>query len=94
MEKVILNTLCFEISTPTANWYGARLASLTCSEEQTSSLLNYLLELALLDYRYLQYRSSVIACAAFCLANVMTGNTAWSSSLEHDTGLQHIFYKN
>lgn len=87
MEKVILNTLRFEVSVPTTNWFGTRLARLAHCDKQTFFLMNYLLELALLDYRYLHFRSSVLACAAFCLANVIVGNIPWPPSLESDTGV-------
>ena len=85
MEKVILSTLCFEISAPTSNWFGSRLVRKAHSDEQTSQLMHYLLELALLDYRYLQFRSSVLACAAFSLANIIIGKIPWQP-VEADTG--------
>ncbi|VDD93008.1 unnamed protein product [Enterobius vermicularis] len=86
MEKVILSTLCFEISAPTSNWFGSRLVRKAHSDEQTSQLMHYLLELALLDYRYLQFRSSVLACAAFSLANIIIGKIPWQP-VEADTGI-------
>lgn len=87
MEKVILNTLRFEISAPTSNWFASRLARMAECDKQTFFLMNYLLELALLDYRYLHFRSSVLACAAFCLANIITGHEPWPSSLQSITGM-------
>lgn len=57
------------------------------SQKRTVNAMNYLLELALLDHTYLKYRASVVAAAAFCLANILTGPTPWPAAIEKDTGM-------
>lgn len=85
MERVVLSSLRFQISAPTSNWFASRLARIARTSRQTTNMMNYLLELALLDDRYLKYRPSVLACAALCLANILTCHTPWPKSLEADT---------
>lgn len=87
MERVILSAINFDVSAPTSNWFGSRLMRIAHSQKRTVNAMNYLLELALLDHTYLKYRASVVAAAAFCLANILTGPTPWPAAIEKDTGI-------
>ncbi|KHN72885.1 G2/mitotic-specific cyclin-A [Toxocara canis] len=87
MERVVLSAVNLDVSAPTSNWFGLRLTRMAHSDKHTISAMNYLLELALLDYTYLKYRASVLGAAAFCLANILTGPTPWPTAIEEDTGI-------
>ncbi|MFH4978192.1 hypothetical protein AB6A40_004901 [Gnathostoma spinigerum] len=87
MEKVILDTLNYDLCAPTSQWFATRIAHKARCTKKTSCCMDYLLELALLDAWYLKCRSSVLAASALCLANVLTGPVPWPTELEEDTGI-------
>ena len=86
MEKVLLNAIRFDVSVPTSHWFADRIIRHVQCTKQTVNAINYLLELALMDHHYLRYMPSVLACAAFFLASVMTGSQPWSPELDAYTG--------
>lgn len=85
METVILSSIRFQVSAPTSNWFGSRLARIARASKRTTNAMDYLLQLALLDHNYIGYRSSVLACAALCMANIITGYTPWPAELAEET---------
>uniref|UniRef100_A0A914W2M8 Cyclin N-terminal domain-containing protein n=1 Tax=Plectus sambesii TaxID=2011161 RepID=A0A914W2M8_9BILA len=87
MERLILQTLIYEVAAPTSFWFASRFLKICRSALKTSQLAYYLLELALLDYGFLKYRRSQIAASAVCLANVITGPTPWPYCVELATGI-------
>ncbi|VDK46449.1 unnamed protein product [Anisakis simplex] len=87
MERVVLSVVNFNVNAPTSNWFALRLVRLTKPTRLTINTLNYLLELSLLDSTYLKYRTSLLAAAAFCLANIITGPVPWPAEIERDTGI-------
>jgi hypothetical protein len=66
MEFRILSVLQFDITFPSPLRFLERFQRLLNEEKETSLFAEYLMELALVDIRMLQYSSSVLAAAALC----------------------------
>ena len=96
MEGLILSTLGFELTAPSAFGFLRRFAkvagisrSLAGAPRSTTELLaNYLLELTLQDYKMLKYLPSTICASAIYLALKTRGKTPWTPDLE-----KHSTYK-
>lgn len=71
MEFLILSALQFDLTFPTAlRFFERYLKNLAVgdNDQDLSNLSQFLIELALIDVRMLQYPSSIIAAAALCQA--------------------------
>ncbi|CAI4222299.1 unnamed protein product [Auanema sp. JU1783] len=90
MERAILNELKFDVCAPTAQWFGARFASIQNADKTTTHAMQYLLDLSLLDATFVSFRPSYIAAASLCYANILTGRIPWSSKLEEATGIMAV----
>ncbi|XP_057313565.1 G2/mitotic-specific cyclin-A-like [Hydractinia symbiolongicarpus] len=91
MEHLILKTLAFELSVPTAKNFLGRylLAAGAKSESQMQYLGEYLCELSLIDYDIsLKYMPSVIAASSVCVANYTLNTECWTPTLEFYSGYQ------
>lgn len=81
-ECSMLATLGFRIVVPTADEFLDRLLRAHCCDSRHRSLARYLLELAMIDIKWLRYRASQIAAAALLLSNELLGQrTSWPASL-------------
>eukprot|EP00440_Ansanella_granifera_P033203 gb/GFBE01036023.1/.p1 GENE.gb/GFBE01036023.1/~~gb/GFBE01036023.1/.p1 ORF type:complete len:437 (+),score=78.60 gb/GFBE01036023.1/:1-1311(+) len=81
-ECAMLATLGFNIVTPTADEFLDRLLRAHCCDSRHRSLAHYLLELAMVDIKWLRYRPSHVAAAAVLLSNELLGQrTSWPPSL-------------
>merc|ERR1719456_581215 len=88
MEVSILNTLQFELTSPSPLQFLARYLKLmgNVSAEHTA-LAQYSLELSLVHYRAIRHSPSHLACAAVLLANkVLKVTPAWPPALLVATG--------
>jgi len=80
MEQYMLNTLGFNLATPTTLYFLRRFSKAAMSDYRVHTLSKFLLELALLEIRLLKYVPSQIAAASVYLARTMVGITpAWVS---------------
>ena len=94
MEGLILSTLGFELTAPSAFGFLRRFAkvagisrSLASAPRSTTELLaNYLLELTLQEYKMLKYLPSLLCAAAIWLALKTRGEPPWSAALEQHSG--------
>jgi cyclin B len=68
-EVDILNTLEWRICVPTALSFAKRHCKLLNVGESQFYLIMYFLELALPDVRFLEYKPSMVSCAAVVLSN-------------------------
>ncbi|XP_062870156.1 cyclin-A1 [Trichomycterus rosablanca] len=87
MEHLILKVLSFDLTAPTSNQFLGHyvLEEHICAK--TANLALYLSELSLLEVDpFLQYLPSMIAAAAYCLANYTLNRAFWSDSLYALTG--------
>jgi len=85
MESIMLNTLGFYITVPTALRFGERLCKVGKVSSETESFIFYLMELTLQDSKFLRYRPSEIAAAATYLGMKSTGHP-WDAVVEHHCG--------
>jgi len=85
MESIMLNTLGFYITVPTALRFGERLCRVSKVSSETENFVHYLMELTLQDSKFLRYRPSEIAAAATYLAMKST-NHAWDATVEKACG--------
>jgi len=85
MESIMLNTLGFHVTVPTALRFGERLCRVAKVSPETENLTRYLMELTMQDSKFLRYRPSEIAAAATYLA-MKTNGQAWDVTVEHHCG--------
>ncbi|EFA86843.1 cyclin [Heterostelium album PN500] len=87
MERSILSTLKFHMSTCTPLHFLRRFSKAAGSDSRTHSLSKYLTEISTLDYKLLKYVPSMIAAASIYVARRMTMRNGpfWNITLEHYT---------
>jgi len=85
MESIMLNTLGFYVTVPTALRFGERLCRVAKVSPETENLVRYLMELTMQDSKFLRFRPSEIAAAATYLAMKSNGHT-WDATVEHHCG--------
>jgi cyclin B len=82
MECMMLTVLDFEVVVPMATHFVERLQRAGHCDERHVSLVEYVIELGLLDMRMLRYPPSHVVAAAFLLSNDLLGKQpAWSASM-------------
>ena len=88
MEKLILNTLKFDLTVPTANTFLCRFLKAAGSEEKLLAMhAAYLVELSIPDYGMLKYAYSEIAAAAVLVASLaLKKGNAFPSALRKHSG--------
>lgn len=85
-EAVVLRLLEYNITTPSAYVFLGRFAKVAGVNPHTETLAWYLLELALVEYKMLKYRASLVAAAALFLASKIDQKSQpWSLELTADT---------
>ncbi|CAL5206373.1 unnamed protein product [Lathyrus oleraceus] len=92
MEKEVLNVLQFQLSVPTIKTFLRRFiqaaqSSYKAAYPELEFMANYLAELTLVEYSFLQFRPSKIAASAVFLARWTLGQSEhpWNPTLEHYT---------
>ncbi|CAJ1063838.1 cyclin-A1 isoform X3 [Xyrichtys novacula] len=87
MERVFLRVLAFRMAAPTVNQFLRLYMSIQPVCPITENLAMYVAELSLLEiHPFLQYRQSVVAAAAYCLAIYTVNRNLWPGSLRSFTG--------
>lgn len=88
MESIMLNTLGFHLTVPSALRFGERFSKVANLNDRQTHLVNYLMELTCQEYKFLKYYPSLIASSAVYLSNIMSHSSKpWSSTL-----LSHTTY--
>lgn len=82
MESIILNTLGFHMTVPTALRFGERLMKVAGCDSQGQNLIKYYIELTLQDYKFLKYLPSMIAASATYLAMKTLTGEGWNATLK------------
>lgn len=92
MEKEVLNLLRFQLSVPTTKTFLRRFIQAAQSSykvplAELEFLANYLAELALVEYSFLQFLPSRVAASAVFLARWTLNHSEhpWTTTLEHFT---------
>jgi hypothetical protein len=84
MEIGILNKLEFEMTVPSSWRFLERYSRICEMDDLSLNISRYLIELALLDYRMIKYRPSIIAASAvFITQRLLRKEPAWNSILLH-----------
>jgi len=76
-ERYILATLNYDLSFPNPMHFMRRISKADNYDIQTRTLAKYLLEITLLDHRFLAFRPSVNAAASMYLARVILEKGEW-----------------
>lgn len=88
MEQIVIKAVDYCLTIPSAWWFASHLLKLgENSTKQMSSMVQYLLEIMLLDYIYPEYRPSIMGAAAFYLTNIMFNAEPWPAAVCKYTGL-------
>lgn len=83
MEKLMLNTLQFNMSLPTAYVFMLRFLKAAQSDRKLELLSFFLIELCLVEYEMLKYPPSFVAAAAIYTAQcTLHGVAQWSKTCE------------
>jgi len=86
MEQTLLNTLNFNITHPSALHFLRRFSKAGGSDYSLHTLCKYLIEMVLIDIKFLKYPPSLLASASVYLGRAMTGKSPlWSPTLQHYT---------
>ncbi|KAM4859566.1 cyclin-A1 isoform 1-T3 [Thomomys bottae] len=87
MEHLLLKVLAFDLTVPTTNQFLLQYLRRQGVCIRTENLAKYVAELSLLEADpFLKYLPSVIAAAAFCLANYTVNRHFWPETLAAFTG--------
>ena len=86
MEKLILNTLKFQLTLPTPYTFLTRYHKAVKANKETEQLSNFFLELALPEYNMLKYPAPLLAAgavyAAVRTANSRSSASPWTSTFD------------
>jgi len=85
MEVRVLTALDFKISAPTPAHFIDRWHKVNGSDAVQKALVQYILEVSLLDLRSLQFVPSALAGAAILLSNETLRRRAWPAALVQNT---------
>ena len=76
-ERFILETLNYDLSYPNPMNFLRRISKADSYDIQTRTIGKYLLEISLLDHRFMDYRPSHVAAAAMYLARLILDRGEW-----------------
>mmetsp|Transcript_40222 Transcript_40222/g.86283 ORF Transcript_40222/g.86283 Transcript_40222/m.86283 type:complete len:756 (-) Transcript_40222:290-2557(-) len=89
MECTILTALDFEVVVPTAAHFLNRLLRANCSDQKQKTATRYMLELFMMDIKFLKYSPSHVVSAAIMLSNEMAQrDTIWPAAMARHTQYQ------
>ncbi|XP_055452820.1 cyclin-A1 isoform X2 [Psammomys obesus] len=87
MEHLLLKVLAFDLTVPTTNQFLLQYLRRQGVCIRTENLAKYVAELSLLEADpFLKYLPSLIAAAAYCLANYIVNRHFWPETLAAFTG--------
>ncbi|BDD58455.1 G2/mitotic-specific cyclin [Monascus purpureus] len=85
-ERHVLATLEYNMSYPNPMNFLRRISKADNYDIETRTLGKYLMEISLLDHRFMCYAQSHVAAAAMYLARVILGRGPWDATLAHYAG--------
>ncbi|RMZ80364.1 hypothetical protein DV738_g2854, partial [Chaetothyriales sp. CBS 135597] len=80
-ERYTLSTLKYDLSYPNPMNFLRRISKADKYDIQTRTIGKYLMEISLVDHRFLEYRQSHVAAASMYLARLILDRGEWSSTL-------------
>ncbi|VBB27399.1 unnamed protein product [Acanthocheilonema viteae] len=90
MERIVFARVAYQLLAPTSWWFASRLVRMAHVPRIIYCMMRYLLELALLDHTFLDFRPSVIGAASFFLSNVIFRSDYLLSVTETDIDLDEL----
>ncbi|CZR60901.1 probable G2/mitotic-specific cyclin-B1 [Phialocephala subalpina] len=85
-ERYVLTALNYDLSYPNPMNFLRRISKADNYDIQTRTLGKYLMEISLLDHRFMDYLPSHIAAAAMYLARKILERGEWDATLSHYAG--------
>ncbi|KAI1175395.1 cyclin-like protein [Nemania sp. FL0916] len=85
-ERFILGTLNYDLSYPNPMNFLRRISKADNYDIQTRTIAKYLMEISLLDHRFMGYRPSHIAAAAMYLARLIFDRGPWGEAISYYSG--------
>ncbi|KAF3939432.1 Cyclin-B2-1 [Dactylella cylindrospora] len=85
-ERFILTSLDYDLSYPNPMNFLRRISKADDYDIRTRTFAKYLMEVSLLDYRFLEHPGSLVAAAAMYMARKMYNRGSWNASLVHYSG--------
>lgn len=85
-ERHVLATLSYNMSFPNPMNFLRRISKADNYDIQTRTLGKYLMEISLLDHRFMSFPQSQIAAAAMYLARLILERGTWDATLAHYAG--------
>ncbi|XP_038715611.1 cyclin-B2-4-like isoform X1 [Tripterygium wilfordii] len=83
MEKLMINTLLFNLSVPTPYVFMRRFLKATQADKKLELLSFFMIELCLVEYEMLKFPPSLLAAAAIYTAHcTLSGSRQWSKTSE------------
>lgn len=85
-EKYILSVLDFNLSYPNPMNFLRRISKADEYDIQTRTIGKYLLEISIMDHRFIGFKPSLCAAAAMYVSRRMLGRADWNGTLIHYSG--------
>ncbi|KAK8089128.1 cyclin B [Apiospora hydei] len=85
-ERFILGTLEYDLSYPNPMNFLRRISKADNYDIQSRTIGKYLMEISLLDHRFMAYRPSHVAAAAMFLARMILDRGEWDPTLSYYAG--------
>lgn len=82
-ERFVLSTLDYNLSYPNPMNFLRRISKADQYDFQTRTVAKYLMEISLLDHRFMEYLPSHVAAAAMYLSRMMLERGPWDADLIH-----------
>lgn len=95
-ERFVLSTLDYNLSYPNPMNFLRRISKADQYDFQTRTVAKYLMEISLLDHRFMEFMPSHVAAAAMYLSRMMLERGPWVSShilLLYIIYLHHILFR-
>ncbi|KAJ3157023.1 G2/mitotic-specific cyclin [Geranomyces variabilis] len=89
-ERYILQILKFELHYPSPMSFLRRCSKADAYDIQTRTVAKYLMEISIVDHRFLAVRPSMTAAAALYLARKMLQRGPWDANLIHYSGYKEV----
>ncbi|KAK2880700.1 hypothetical protein FQN49_000469 [Arthroderma sp. PD_2] len=85
-ERHILATLNYDLSYPNPMNFLRRISKPDNYDVRTRTLAKYLMEISLVDHRFMEYRQSHVAAASIFLARVVFDRGPWDATIAYYSG--------
>lgn len=85
-ERFLLSTLNYNLSYPNPMNFLRRISKADNYDIQTRTVGKYLMEISLLDHRFMEFRPSHVAAGAMYLARVILDRGEWDETLSYYAG--------